>query len=49
MWFDVCEVSSCTANFTHASSLAYCGKLVKILIILEPYGIFGSDLAYLGI
>ena len=28
---------------------AYCGQLVKILITLEPYGIFGSNFAYVFI
>ena len=28
---------------------AYCGQLVKILTTLEPYGIFGSNFAYLFI
>ena len=31
------------------NGLASCGQLVKILIALEPYGIFGSNVAYLFI
>ena len=46
------EPSSASIHCDSASSKlcpACCGQLVKILITPEPYGIFGSNVAYLFI